>query len=433
MKKTILVFLSMLMVGLPLFARGGSDQRNAGGAGKTTITYWHIFPEGDAFKPVHDELIRRFNASQNEVYVEDLGISFFDYLSKIDTALPAGTGPDVGFNGLDSAPRRAEAGAIVNLSKYIAADNLDMTQYYKFAQDNVAYQGGVYGLPFAWGGRLLVYNKQMFREAGLDPNAPPKTLRELEQYSDKLTKIGSNGQIQVLGFHPALGNSSILSFVISRGGDFFDRNQRPTLNGTINLQALEWYVNMTNRHGAKQVQSLQAASSTTGIDPFLAGFVAMEVNVADFYKKLSESNIDFGLAPIPTPDSSTRGSWAGGFDLEIINHNSEARAQAAWKFIKFMTSEESQLYWAVENKWPTANQRALEKYSGFKTDPNWKVIIDEMPYAYTSPYVANASGWLGLLTPEVEAAQLELKTPRQALNDAQAAIELEIRNYEDMH
>ena len=37
---------------------------------KTTITYWHIFPEGDAFKPVHDELIKRFNESQDEIYVD---------------------------------------------------------------------------------------------------------------------------------------------------------------------------------------------------------------------------------------------------------------------------------------------------------------------------------------------------------------------------
>ena len=97
--------------------------------GKTTITYWHIFPEGDVFKPVHDELIKRFNESQNDIYVEDLGISFFDFLSKMDTAIPAGTGPDVAFYDLVESQRRAEAGVLVDLTPYIERDNFDMSQF----------------------------------------------------------------------------------------------------------------------------------------------------------------------------------------------------------------------------------------------------------------------------------------------------------------
>ena len=135
----------------------------------------------------------------------------------------------------------------------------------------------------------------MFREAGLDPEQPPTTLEQLEEYADKLTKVKDNGEIEVLGFHPSLGNVSIQDYVVNRGYEFFTDDGTPVLNSPEILDTLEWYVNMTNKYGAKQVQSLQAASQTTGIDPFLSEFVAMEVNVVDFYKKLSESDIDYGV------------------------------------------------------------------------------------------------------------------------------------------
>ena len=154
---------------------------------KITITYWHIFPEGDGFKPVHDELIKRFNESQDEIYVEDLGISFFDFLSKMDTAIPAGTGPDVAFMDLSESLRRAEAGVLVDLNPYIERDNFDMGQFYDWTEEIGTYNDHWYGIPFSGGGRFLVYNKDMFKEADLDPEQPPKTLDELAEYADKLT------------------------------------------------------------------------------------------------------------------------------------------------------------------------------------------------------------------------------------------------------
>lgn len=395
---------------------------------KTTITYWHIFPEGDAFKPVHDELIKRFNESQDEIYVEDLGISFFDFLSKMDTAIPAGTGPDVAFMDLTESLRRAEAGVLVDLSPYIERDGFDMDQFYSWTKDVGTYEGDWYGIPFSGGGRWLVYNKDMFEEAGLDPEQPPKTLDELAEYADKLTKVGDNGEIEVLGFHPSLGNVSFRDYVLNRGNVFFDENSNPVVNSDANLETLEWYVDMTNKYGAKQVQSLEAASKTTGIDPLLSGYVAMEVNVVDFYKKLSESDLNYGVALMPGLKEGENTTQGGSFDLEIFDHGDQAKIDAAWEFIKFMTSVESQQYWAVENKWPSTNQKAMESSEEIKNDPVWQVILQSMTDTAVTKYEPTCPNWWNLIAPELEAAQLEQKTPRQALDDAQTAIETAIEN-----
>lgn len=397
---------------------------------KVTITYWHIFPEGDAFKPVHDKLIKDFNESQDEVYVEDLGISFFDYLSKMDTSIPAGTGPDVGFNSLSDNTFRAESGVLVNLDQYIEADGFDVSEFYSSALSNVTYDGSVYGMPFAWGTRMLVYNKDMFREAGLDPESPPTTLAQLEEYADKLTQFGDNDEIKVMGFHPTLGNVNYFDYLLMRGGETFDENGDPVVNSAKNLETLEWYVRMTNKYGAEQAQSLQAGSQTTGIDPFLAGYVAMEINVNDFYKKLGDSDIDYGISAIPKlADGGVRTSVGEGFCLEAFDYGDAARAEAAWKFISYMASVEAQQYWAVENKWLGGNQKAMENIEEMEADANWQSMITELAYATPDNYIANARAWKWVIMPEVQAAQLEIKTPKEALDAAQAAVELLIEDY----
>ena len=185
---------------------------------------------------------------------------------------------------------------------------------------------------------------------------------------------------------------------------------------------------MTNKYGAKQVQSLEAASKTTGIDPLLSGYVAMEVNVVDFYKKLSESDLNYGVALMPGLKEGENTTQGGSFDLEIFDHGDQAKIDAAWEFIKFMTSVESQQYWAVENKWPSTNQKAMESSEEIKNDPVWQVILQSMTDTAVTKYEPTCPNWWNLIAPELEAAQLEQKTPKQALDDAQTAIETAIEN-----
>ena len=410
---------------------GSTDATSDQPKEKVTITYWHIFPEGDVFKEVHDKLIKDFNDSQDEVFVEDLGISFFDFLSKMDTAIPAGTGPDVAFYSAEDSNFRAAGGVLANLSPYIEKYGFDMGQFYPSAVEPVSYEGGVYAMPFTWSSRMLVYNKQMFRDAGLDPENPPKTLEELATYAEKLTKLDANGNIEVMGFHPSLGNAAFVDYIEGRGGSFFDENDNPIINSQTVVDTLQWYVDATNKYGVDQAQSLKSTSATTGIDPFLAGYVAMEVNVNDFYKKLSESDMDYGICAIPVPaNGGVHAADGGGFDLEVFDHGDTAKIEAAWKFVSYMTSVEAQQYWAVQNKWPVANQVAMETSEEIKADPNYQIIVNELPFAVPNRYIMKAKSWWNVVAPEIEAAQNGLKTPKQALDDAQAAVEAQIESYE---
>jgi multiple sugar transport system substrate-binding protein len=95
-----------------------------------------------------------------------------------------------------------------------------------------------------------------------------------------------------------------------------------------------------------------------------------------------------------------------------------------------MTSVQAQQYWAEQNKWPVANQKAMESSEAIKADPNYQIIVNELPYAVPNKYITKAKSWWNVVAPEIEAAQNGLKTPKQALDDAQTAVQSLIDSYD---
>ncbi|GGH86830.1 ABC-type glycerol-3-phosphate transport system substrate-binding protein [Pullulanibacillus pueri] len=93
---------------------------------------------------------------------------------------------------------------MTDLSDYAEKDSVTKDQYYPFAWDESSYNGKLYAIPISAGDRLLFYNKDEFKEAGLDLNKPPTTMDQLEEYPDKLTKKDGS-RFKQLGFAPWLG------------------------------------------------------------------------------------------------------------------------------------------------------------------------------------------------------------------------------------
>jgi len=64
------------------------------------------------------------------------------------------------------------------------------------------YKGRLYGVPSTPATTGLYWNKALFRAAGLDPERPPRTIAELDDYARKLTRTERDGRITQIGFLP---------------------------------------------------------------------------------------------------------------------------------------------------------------------------------------------------------------------------------------
>jgi multiple sugar transport system permease protein len=228
--------------------------------------------------------------------------------------------------------------------------------YYNSCWQEAVYKGKVYAIPSGTDDRALYYNKKLFREAGLDPNKPPRTWEELERDAIKLTKKTPDGFYKSIGFIPNYGNSWLYLYSWQNGGDFMDSTGRIcTLANPRTEGALDYMVKVyDDLGGAEKVNAFQAGFQGDALDPFFIDKVAMKIDGNWVLNNIARyaPDLDFGVVPAPVPAARLAGkppfkgkppyiTWSGGFSLAIprgARHTKEA-----WEFIKWMNTPESWL------------------------------------------------------------------------------------------
>ncbi|RAP74062.1 ABC transporter substrate-binding protein [Paenibacillus montanisoli] len=391
------------------------------------IDFWHVYSEGP-MKDLYEKLIADFQKEHDYITVKSLGVSFWDYWTKLSTAVAGGSGPDLALNDTSTALNRAKSGVILNLDSYIQRDGIKLEDYFPVLVDRVKYNGSMYAMPNDTDVRLLFYNKAAFREVGLDPEKPPTNWDELEQYADKLTIVNEDKMLDRVGFSPTMGNLNFWTLAWTNGGDFWDDSLKPTYNKPENVETLQWMAKIQGKYGSKALQAFNTQNGALQMSPFIAGRVAMIVDVNNLYGdiKRNKPDMEFGVAPIPFQKQNA--SWSAGFDLEIIDNKDQAQADAAWELMKYLTSVDVQKQIHRESGSLVSNMLAA-KDAEFISDPVWKMVVDQMDSSRFIEYVEGSPSWHASLSPKIDEVLQGKKDAQAALDEAQQAIEKELENY----
>jgi len=140
------------------------------------ITMWHdnVAATLDAI----EGLARRFNSSQSEVKVK-LAFQGTDVeeMAKLVTSLGGGELPNIVQESEQFTQRLIDSGAIAPVQEFVDRENYDLSDLNKKAVEYYTVDGTLWGMPFGVVSPLLYYNKNVFRDVGLDPEGPPKTSR----------------------------------------------------------------------------------------------------------------------------------------------------------------------------------------------------------------------------------------------------------------
>ncbi|HEY8425147.1 MAG TPA: ABC transporter substrate-binding protein [Limnochordales bacterium] len=393
---------------------------------KQSITFWHIWDAGPAREFIVDT-VREFNATHRDIEVKELGINFWDYWTKLQTATAAGISPDVALNDLGNVPQRAATGVIRPLDEFLARDGITLDTFWPATHPAIRWEGRVWALPLETDVRVFYYNKQAFREAGLDPERPPRTWDELVAYSDKLTIRDARGRLVRVGFSPTWGNLYFWTIAWLNGGSFTDAQGRIKIDHPANIEALEWMVERVHAYGIRELSALESNFGGGAMSPFISGKVAMIGENNTFLANIRQyaPDMDFGVSGLPY--NRTPASWSNGFSIEI---SSKTRyPEAAWEFVKFLTSRQKQLQYARINGSMVGNVAAATA-DELMQDPFWRAIVDQMKVSRFRPFSMEAPTWYDtVLQPEIDNALRGIKTPAQALRDAQKAYEAEVARY----
>ena len=297
--------------------------------------------------PFFVRVVEGFNKVQSAIHiVGHRGVSAAQVLTQVS----AGNPPDVYFdcNPIDVGQWAAN-GYALNLDPYIQQAHFDVTKIIPSARAWSTYNGHLYSLPLLEDTFMLIYNRKLFRAAGI--SRPPVTIEEMTTDAYKLTKKDSGGRLTQLGFGPVLFGGDYIGtwlpvYVKMFGGSMVDPSgKKITANCAECVKALQWEADFYKTIGAAAVDRIQANQSNLEYTPanlFTTGKVAMIVN-GEYYTGVTQAygpkNLDWSQAPLPypaaRPDLANSGIAGGnpGFILKGTKHPFEA-----FKFMEYMQS-----------------------------------------------------------------------------------------------
>ncbi|MDN4075320.1 ABC transporter substrate-binding protein [Fictibacillus terranigra] len=431
-KALMSLFLLVLSIALILSGCSSKESNGQNGngpekGGKVVVDFW-TFWGSEIRRPVIEKIISDFNKSQDRIEVKHTYLPWGDIWTKNLASIAAGNPADLIINDINSVSTRAKNAQNTNLAKYIAKDPELKNRFYPELYKATLYKGDPYALPFNTDTRLLFYNKDMFKEAGLDPNSPPKTWAELEEYGKKLD-VKKGKKYTRIGYLPNYGIASDVWMITADGKGYWDfKAKKPIINDPKNVEALTWVKNYYDSYGDKVINSFKAEFGEETADPFVAGKLAMTTDAATFYTKIRDygKDINFGVAPLPEMQpGSGHTSWGGGFAAEIPK--GAKHPKEAFEFLKYLTDVQAQQYWAEKNFDNVANKKASENASKSKdfTDDGkmvYSAAVDNMKQTLLTPTPLEAPDYTNLINPELDAVLLGKKSPKEGLDAAQKAV-----------
>ncbi|MGD8415063.1 MAG: extracellular solute-binding protein, partial [Candidatus Latescibacterota bacterium] len=189
--------LAILAVAIAAFMFWDPSKKVEYTDGKTHIEYWNIAPS-DNQERFH---VIQFNNEQDSIIVHASPIPWMEHEKKILTAILSGDPPDV-VSQFIPVVRWASRMALRPLDDLIAETDFDTTVFFPALWDEVTWQGHVFAIPMQTASFAFFYNKDAFREVGLDPDKPPRTWSEVKEYARKLDKYDDQGRMVRAGYLP---------------------------------------------------------------------------------------------------------------------------------------------------------------------------------------------------------------------------------------
>ncbi|MDF2921855.1 MAG: extracellular solute-binding protein family 1 [Paenibacillaceae bacterium] len=285
-------------------------------------------------------IIDKFNKEQDEVKVS---YEYYgeNYASVVQMAIAAGNPPDImEASGGITVNSLAKQGNIIPLGNAVTDELKAKLHPDTLKPEEFYYKDELYSVPVRISAYRLLYNKDLFQAAGLDPEKPPATLEEMREAARKITEAGKG---EYYGFGLPLGVAQIWERIIDPINIAMGVGDRYGFNSSTGKYEFESNKRLFNYYlDLKKDGSLFPGYQTLGIDPLRANFAQGKIGMyidgnwmMGSYATQMSAKANWDAAPIPVfADGESGKYWAeGGVNWVITNSkNSEAAKKfyTAW-------------------------------------------------------------------------------------------------------
>lgn len=403
------------------------------------VLYWTTMTD-PVMMGIQQKIIKVFEQENPTLRVRMVGMpaaSTGDATALI-TSVRSGSPPDVYLLDRFTVDQQASIGLLTNLAPYVAREKDLARSYLPFAWNEVSYQGSPYGLPIETDARVLYYNKDLLRQAGIDPDLlnpthGPITIDALIALAQRVNKFDARGNYTQMGFIPWAGQGQFATWSLNMGARYFNpRTCQLTLTEPAIMQTYQDYARWAKELNYAKVDTFlatyQPPNAPPGQAPFLTGHLALSIdgNWSTDGIRLYAPSLNYGVTYLPVVRKGDQSiTWAGGFAL--VMPSGAPNAGPGYRFMRFMTGEEGQRIfvqgsgdlptWAslYHDKQLFANQPALFQ----------RIMLNARSRV---PLPIGAQLWDTMMTAQEEVL-LGDKTPQQALDEAEGRVQPLMQQY----
>ncbi|MFD3513493.1 ABC transporter substrate-binding protein [Streptomyces sp. NPDC058657] len=365
---------------------GGTTGSGEEGPGKGEITFWDN--NGGVRTAVWQEIIKAFEAKNPDIKVKYVPVPSEDVQSKYDTAIAGGGLPDVGGVGAAYLANMVAQEALDPVGERIKNSPSLNGKLVPVMVDSVKTAGGrgdeMYSVPTSASNGTLYYRTDLFKAAGLEA---PTTWKAFYTAAEKLTDVKNNK----FGYTIRGGAGSIAQALDAAYGqsgitDFWN-GDRTTVNDPKNVAALEKYVGLYKRTTPAADVNNDFKKMVSQWDTGTIGMLSHNLgSYTDHVKALGEEK--FAGIPGPIGDNGVRVQVSNPVDGLGLFKGGKNKA-AAWKFIEFAASHESNSMWnesagampantdAAKDPWVNASEPTR---LGAKTLTDGSTKLVQLPY-----------------------------------------------------
>jgi sn-glycerol 3-phosphate transport system substrate-binding protein len=304
--------------------------------------------------------------------------------------------------------------------------------FYPAFMENSQTGGKTWGIPFQRSTIVLYYNKEMFKDAGLDPNRAPATWKEMVEVAQKLTKRDASGKVTQWGVQiPASGFPYWLFQGLTTENDVKLMNAAGTetyYDKPAVIEALQYWMDLTAKYRVHPEGIVEWG--TTPKDFFERKVAMVWTTTGNLTNIKNNAKFDFGVAMLPA--NKRRGSPTGGGNFYLFKQAKPEQQAAAFKFIKWITSPARAAQWGIDTGYVAVRPDAWEtpvmkKYVA--EFPPAAVARDQLQYAVAELSTHDNQRVTKALNDGLQAGLTGTKSAEQAMKDSQREAERLLRPY----
>ena len=370
---------------------------------------------GDRIDPAHEKYIAEWNEANPDFNVVPEVVGWAQCQDKATTLAAAGSPAGIAYVG----SRTLKEFALSDLIVEVPMTDDEKAAYYPNIVETVTFDDTQWGVPIAFSTKALYWNKDIFREAGLDPEQPPKTWAEEIEFAKTITE---NTDKAGYGLSAKTFDNTMhqfLHWVYTNNGRVIDDENNIVLDSPEVLAALQAYKDIT----PYSVEGATAYEQNEMRAIFLDGQVGMLQAAVSTAFLLKDTDIDWGVTDLPLgPDAEGKGTLLITDSLAVFKDSGVE--EKAVEFAKFITQPHIQEEYeagGLAGLTPLRPSAAVDEMVA--ADAYWQPYIDGIEFGGPEPLFTDYRGLQNVMIEMVQSVVTGSAEPQEALTKAAEALE----------